>query len=228
VFANKTQIKRPMPMMNINRVHFRKRFALYLKQNVVRNLTMKIIITFFFAFLTYRSIGQNSESPFLTSSEVRSFFNDVRPIINGGEKYFYLCDKPLNSDLPSKTKELRKHLKIYRLDSFFIKNDIDVLCKQIKQSKASIWESSYIDSTVFLRNTFIDSTLHSPIDSVRKKHKLPVFYSLTFPLFSNDKLTCYISAWYWCGTLCGHGSTYIFKRVNGHWILYRIFYGPVA
>lgn len=189
---------------------------------------MKIIFTLIIVILTFHSIGQKSDSLFVSTSEVKSFFHDTRKIINGGKDFFYLCDKPTNISFPINTKKLRQFLKTFSLDSFFTKNDIEVIVKQIKQSKGVVWKSLYIDSTIFLRRSYMDSIFHSPDPIIRKGFKLPVHYFLTFPLFSKDKLNCYIDAWYWCGRVCGQQTTYIFKFVKGHWVIHRIFYGAVS
>jgi hypothetical protein len=186
---------------------------------------LRILITLI--FLNNFSRAQNFDSLVILKSDVRKFFTDTRPIINGNKKYFYLYDKPSNI-FPNSEKEISKYLKDFGLDSFFITSDIDFLSKQIKEIKTIIWDSSYIDSTTFLKSSTIDSIFKSPIDSIRRGYRVPVHYNLTFPIFNKDKTICYISTFYWCGRLCGQGISYIFKLIDNQWQQFRIFYGPVS
>jgi len=44
------------------------------------------------------------------------------------------------------------------------------------------------------------------------------FVSFSVPLFTIDKNVCIVYKAEHCGNLCGHGSTSIYRKVNGKWI----------
>lgn len=186
-------------------------------------------LTFFFSllFVSHYSMGQMDDTVEISKATVKAFFADTRQIINGDKKYFYIIDKP-SVAFPETEKDIQKHLKDFKLDSFFTPSDVNFLCTQIKHSKTIVWDSTYIEQSIIVKETFIDSVLHSPLEKDRIRIGLPAHYRMSFPLFNSDKTFCYISTYYWCGWLCGQQTSYLFKRINNQWKKYRVSYGPVS
>jgi hypothetical protein len=54
-------------------------------------------------------------------------------------------------------------------------------------------------------------------ERVIKPMKDRILYFFSRPIFSDDQRFVIIAIGYGCGSLCGHGCTYLFEKVNGKW-----------
>lgn len=116
-------------------------------------------------------------------------------------------------------------LALIKMDTIFTKGDIGFIFKQanyvryfkLKQSKLPSKNVIKIDTIKFFNNN--NEIRSAYLDELHKKYG--ALCTIKMPLFSIDRKTVYISTGLTCGTLCGAGGTYIYRKVNGKWILIK-------
>ena len=120
--------------------------------------------------------------------------------------------------------EMIKHdsLLSVKINSAFSKNDIKFINEQRKNIKKFELKQSLLSNIVVIPMDTINKFLKNNFWSkYYQKYGHRGYNEISLPLFSIDKNVVLMSISYNCGSLCGGGSVWIFKKVNGKWQFYK-------
>ena len=115
-------------------------------------------------------------------------------------------------------------LNILKADTIFSKKDAAFIFKQARLRHFFNIDKSKLQqdkNVIYLDEKEVFGERRSEyFSTIRQNHGS--LYMMTMPVFSTDLKTAMISTSNNCGTLCGVGATYIYKKINGQWKLVAI------
>lgn len=138
---------------------------------------------------------------------------------------FFDCENIINQEWYPCFFTHEDSLALIKMDTIFTKADTDFIFRQaeyvqyfnLNQTLLPNKNIIKIDTTKAYNN---DREIRGVYyEELYKKHG--PLCTIKMPLFSVDRKTVYISTGLTCGTLCGAGATYIYRKVNGKWILIK-------
>lgn len=103
-------------------------------------------------------------------------------------------------------------------EKHFGKIDTVLINNQIKELRYSFYQKDKINNIEVIDYDLIHAITNNKLDSLNKsiKEYLPRI-SIGFPIFNKEKNVAFVSYYYECGFLCGHGKKIFIKKVNRKW-----------
>ena len=180
--------------------------------------------------LSFPLIAKDNDLYEVINELLKSNFNDVDLVILELKKVYlynkygkHSTGKSLNKPLDSSDYQniykknfflkLKKKGLLTSSDANYMFNQIDTMnVYELNSSKINKRSMRY--STiypVFIQSKFTDSAYKY----LAINYKANSFIRFTTPLISKNKML--ISIYYFCGSLCGYGRTYLFEKKKGKW-----------
>jgi hypothetical protein len=181
---------------------------------------MKPLISLFsILFVLYgRPICAQTNQYSVFQREYYTFFNSF--IYADSVKMFNLSDTPDFSYIFEDTTA------IFDDTAIFTKQDIHFIKLQIAKDVKLNWRHNKIIGANIISGKRISSMFGNNIDigwAIFNKQYRGWFATFSVPLFSLNRNICIVyKAWH-CGGLCGNGNTTVYKKVNGKWILLKLY-----
>jgi len=209
-----------------------KRYQPYNKDTIMKRLTINIIL----GLLILLSVCSCKKRLILTNDQNKQLYSLINDcivdslyktdLISMDVMLFNNDNKNQDSPPPppgvfcSYSEQLFKDL----IDSNFIDTvDLRLFKKQMLQNGQFHLDKSQIKIRTFSRDSLIEVLSKDKTikfwDYFRKKYQAKNFMIISLPLFSKDNNTILMSIDFMCGGLCGEGVVYVFKRINGKWIV---------
>jgi hypothetical protein len=112
-------------------------------------------------------------------------------------------------------------LQLLKADTIFSEEDAHFIFKQARMKHFYNVDRNELcqgKNVIYLDEKIVFGDEGSKYWSELRK-KYGSMYIMTIPVFSLDKNTAMISTSHQCGSQCGTGATYVYKKYNNHWRL---------
>lgn len=191
---------------------------------------MKRITFFFFVSILFSFLGCKKELPLNPDDiyygdrqeqliEDKTVYEFLNSVIVTDSSYKY--SKTVVGSLGFIRLEKSDSLQLLKADTIFSKEDVHFIFKQARMKHFyNIDENELCQSknTIYLDENKAFSGGRSEYWS-KLHEKYGSLFIMTMPVFSLDRKTAIISTSHNCGTLCGTGATYVYKKINNKWQL---------
>jgi hypothetical protein len=177
----------------------------------MRSFYFKLFIVFLPFVYGQSSYGQISDKG-ISSIDYYEFFNSFIQV--DSIHTFNLASNPDFDHI------LKDTSSIFNDTALLSNADIQFIKVQIKDGKVFQWKSNGILGSNVISSKTIARIFKSGAGEgwikFNRKYKNG-FATFSVPIFSLDKNICIVyKAWH-CDSLCGHGGTSIYKKINGKW-----------
>jgi hypothetical protein len=177
----------------------------------MRCLNFKLFILFI-SFLPGENICGQSFHQNISSKDYYNFFNSL--VARDSVMHFNLESKPDFS-------YILKDTTLFFIDStLFSPADIEFIKYQIQAAQHFKWKSNKIFGSKVISSKKIKRIFKNGVDEgwakFNRRYKKG-FATFSVPLFTLDRNTCIVYRAGHCGSLCGHGGTSVYKKINGKW-----------
>ncbi|MEI9943482.1 MAG: hypothetical protein WDN26_04610 [Chitinophagaceae bacterium] len=175
--------------------------------SLISNLT--IVALFMFIDHSYL-LGQSNKK--VSNKNYYEFINEI--VVSDSVMQFNLASEPDFKHILDDTSF------IFRDTTFFSSGDAQFMRQQLTQGKHFKWKSNRITGAHVISSKKIRKYFKNDIwdgwKIFNKKHRRG-FTKFSIPLFTLDRETCIIYKGRHCGSLCGGGGIYLYKKVEGKW-----------
>lgn len=173
---------------------------------------LRLLVVLLLFLFEQKSYAQQTENN-ISSKDYYNFFNSL--VNPDSIHHFNLESKPDFSYI------LRDTAIFFTDTTLFTPADIQFIKSQMTVAQDFRWESNKILGARVISSKKIEKIFKKDTGDgwteFKKKYKNG-FATFSIPLFTVDKNTCIIYRAEHCGGLCGHGSTSVYKKINGKWI----------
>lgn len=172
----------------------------------------RILYTIFLLLFSVAALAQENKG--VTDRDYYEFYNTVPQPYK--LRHFVLVSEPERFDTFNNLIDTKGKL----FDTIFAKSDSTFLNGQIAMAAHFYWGPGMIDGSTVVNKADIDALFRSGGDgwsSFNKMYKVDSYCQYSVPLFSSDRTICIVLCSEYCGSLCGEGDVYYYKKINGKW-----------
>lgn len=153
----------------------------------------------------------------------KTIYEFLNYCLNNKSADFEFCDDIMNRDLLPYYIINEDSAIVSELDTILNKNDIEFVLKQANYSPHFKLDPEYLKGkNIIALDTIKSFTVNNEVRSSYWENLHKRYGSVCFirmPLFSRDFKTAIVDIGIHCGTLCGEGGRYVYKKKEGKWVL---------
>ncbi len=181
----------------------------------------KLILLFTICLWCMVNANAQTENPKVTEKDYLNVMNQVLPDDTGTYLLENCAGFKMDSDIMNFFSAMTTPGRTHGVfDTIFSMADSSFILSQINQSDGYTWKTGQLKSVTLIDHKTIDSLFKSHFrgwEAFGTKYNRAGFFRISVPIFSKDLNTCVFFEDWLCGDLCGQGTVYYYRKLEGKW-----------